>query len=175
MEPEDFTSLSLDLGSTFGYAKGRNGVIEASGEVSLAFKDAHPGNRYLVFTEWLNKNAIGVQEILFEDVFGFKSSVAAKVHGGLLSHLEVFCLQNKIRMCSLRPNQIKKDFTGKGNADKEAMCETAINLGWLNGRRGTRDRNNECDAIAIFWCIWARRLVQPRFAEVALQENLNLV
>lgn len=161
-----FVSLSLDLGSTFGWCKGSNGVIAGSGEVVLSATGSHPGHRWLKFQEWLASHK-DLDEIFYENVTGFRSSTAAMVYGALKSQLEIFCVVHGIRMCSLKPGQIKGDFTGNGNAPKEDMCNTAINLGWKHGRRDTRDNNNECDAIALFWSIWKRRLVEPSFADAA--------
>lgn len=159
----DFVTLALDLGSTFGFALAKNGVIMSSGEVTLSnHKDTHPGHRWLRFREWLY-NYRTVNEILFEDVPGFKSGDAAKNFGALKSQLDVFCLTEGIRMGALTPGQIKGDFTGNGNAKKEVMCEVAMNLGWQNGVRGTRDNNNECDAIALLWVVYSRRGIQPSF------------
>lgn len=158
----DFTILSIDLGSTFGYALGKNGVIVESGEVTLSAAHAHPGHRWLKFGEWLHRFR-DVNEILVEDVPGFKSSDAAKVHGALLGKVQEFSLVHGIRMGALTPGQIKGDFTGNGNAKKEVMCDVAINLGWRNGVRGTRQNNNECDAIALLWCVYKRRCVVPSF------------
>lgn len=169
-----FSTLSLDLGSTFGWCKGTNGVIAESGEVALLAgggKDAHPGHRWMMFQNWLIKNGDDVIEVFFENVTGFRSGQAAVVYGALKSQLEIFCLVHGIRMCSMKPQQVKIDFAGKGNADKAAMCEVAINLGWKNGKRGSQDFHNECDAIALYWCIWKRRLIEPRFAHDALQQS----
>lgn len=160
----DFLIVALDLGSTFGFAKGNNGVILSSGEVALSCKETHPGHRVRKFQEWLYNHARDAKEILFEDVPGFKSGDAAKMHGRLLGQLELFCLVQGIRMSCLTPGQIKGDFTGSGNAKKEVMCEVALNLGWKNGVRGTRENNNECDAIALMWVVYTRRCIQPRFA-----------
>lgn len=171
-----FSTLALDLGSTFGWCRGTSGVIEASGEVALLAgggAKGHPGHRWLMFDNWLVANAEGINEIFFENVTGFRSGQAAVVYGGLRSRLDMFCLINGLRMCSMKPQQVKIDFTGKGNSDKEAMCETAINLGWKNGKRGTQDNHNECDAIALYWSIWRRRLVEPRFAADDLQQTMN--
>lgn len=164
----DFTTLSLDLGSTFGFAVGVNGVIVKSGEVGLSAKDSHPGRRWLKFQEWLYEYHT-VNEILYEEVQNFRSGAASMCYGALRSHLEVFTLVSKgaegrgIRLCSLTPGQIKSDFTGNGNAKKEVMCDVAMNLGWKNGVRGTREFNNECDAIALLWCVYSRRGTQPSF------------
>lgn len=157
-----FTTLSLDLGSTLGWALGKNGVIESSGEVALSAKDSHPGHRWMRFQEWLAKFH-DVDEILYEEVQAFRSSQASMVYGALRAVLQMYALAYKIRLCTLTPGQIKMDFTGNGNAPKELMCDIAMNLGWTKGRRGSRDYNNECDAIALLWVIFSRRGIQPSF------------
>ena len=87
----DFTTLSLDLGSTLGYALAKNGVIIDSGEVTLSCKDTHPGHRWLKFQNWLFQYKY-VDEVLFEDVVApFMSAQAARVYCGLLAVLQIFC------------------------------------------------------------------------------------
>jgi Holliday junction resolvasome RuvABC endonuclease subunit len=86
-----------------------------------------------------------------------------KVYGALLSQLELFSLGHGIRMCSLTPGQIKKDFTGMGNSKKDVICDVAIRLGWKNGVLGTMNLHNEADAIALYWVICSRRGIQPSF------------
>lgn len=170
-----FTTLSIDLGSTCGYCIGRDGVIIESGEVSLYSKESHPGHRWMKFQEWLIKYNY-VNEILFEDVPQFKSASAAKVYGALLGVLQIFSLAHGIRMCSLKPTQIKKDFTGYGNAKKDVMCDVAMRLGWRNGVEGTMNNNNECDAIALYWVVCARRGIEPSFVggQKKLSEQKNV-
>lgn len=159
----DFTILSLDLGSNFGWAIGKNGVITASGEVPLTrSQDSHPGMRWMRFQEFLYKHR-DVNEIIFENVKGSRSHVASMVYGKLKGDVETFVLANGIRLSCLTPGEIKSDFTGNGNAKKEIMCEVAMNLGWKHGMRGTRDFNDECDAIALMWVIYSRRGITPRF------------
>lgn len=160
----DYISLALDMGATFGWALCNNGVIFKSGEVTLSrHADEHPGHRWIRWQEWLY-NHRHVNEILYEDVTGFRGSDAAKVNGAQLSFLHVFCLQHKIRYCSISAQQVKIDFTGRGNANKEQMCEVAHNLGWRHGKRGTDLFNNEADACALAWVIYTRRQIQPSFA-----------
>lgn len=162
----EFVTLSLDLGLTFGWAVGKsdgqNGIIESSGELALAINHAHPGHRWLKWQEWLYQYR-NVNEILYEDVTGFRSGDAAKSYGAMLSHLHVFCLVHGIRTGSLTPMQVKEDFTGLKMAKKEQMCDVAMNLGWKKGTRDTRELNNECDAIALLWVVYTRRLVRPAF------------
>lgn len=161
----DFKTLSIDIGSTFGYCVGHNGVIVESGEVTLSSGAAgktHPGHRWLRFDRWLHDYR-DVNEILFEDVQFVTSPQQMKVYGALLSSLQKFSLMHGIRMCSLTPGQIKKDFTGAGNAKKDQLCDVAIRLGWKNGVVGTMNNNNEADAIALYWVVCSRRGVQPSF------------
>lgn len=172
---DDLTSLSLDLGSTIGWALGKNGVVLDSGEVALREKyNSHPGRRLLRFHEWLYETCITmregepvkrVQEILFEEVtMFFKGNSAAIMYGRMVGQLEVFSLTHGIPLRSLSVGTIKKDFTGNGNAKKEIMCEVAMNLGWKNGTRGTRDNDNECDAVALLWVVYVRRGLKPAFS-----------
>lgn len=165
----DFKTLSIDIGSTFGYCVGKNGVIVESGEVTLsagAVGLTHPGHRWMRFQKWLGQYA-DVNEILFEDVQFVTSPQQMKVYGGLLAILQVFSLAHGIRMSSLTPGQIKKDFTGMGNAKKDVLCDVAIRLGWKNGVAGTMNNHNEADAIALFWTVSVRRGVEPSFLTAA--------
>lgn len=163
----DFIALSIDLGSTIGYAVGKNGIIENSGEVTLSANHTHPGHRYLKFQQWL-ENFRHVNEILFEDVPRFESAAAAKVYGGLLAVLMIFSLAYRIRLRSLKANTVKKDFTGHGNASKEDMCDVAMKLGWRHGAEGQRVNHNECDAIALLWVIYTRGGIEPSFLKVVI-------
>jgi len=161
----DFKTLSIDIGSTFGYCVGNNGVIMDSGEVTLSSGTAgktHPGHRWLRFQKWLGQYT-DVQEILFEDVQFVTSAQQMKVYGALLGILQVFCLAHGIRMASLTPGQIKKDFTGNGAAKKDVLCDVAIRLGWKHGVAGTMNNHNEVDAIALYWVTCVRRGVEPSF------------
>ena len=120
----DHKTLSLDLGSTFGYCVGINGVIVDSGEVTLSagYGKTHPGHRWMRFQKWLSHYS-DVNKILFEDVQFVTSAQQMKVYGALLSQLELFSLGHGITMQSLTPGTIKKEFTGYGNAKKDVMCE----------------------------------------------------
>lgn len=87
------------------------------------------------------------------------------VYGALRSQVQMFALVHGIRLCTMTPGQIKGDFTSNGAAKKEVICEVAMNLGWKNGTRDTREKHNEADAIALYWCIFLRRGIQPRFQQ----------
>jgi len=160
---KDFVTLSLDLGSTFGWALGKNGEVTHCDEVTLGKGEAHPAHRFLKFHEFLH-NFRGVNEILYEDVPRFESTGAAKIYCGMLAVLQMFCCVQGIRMSSMKSNTVKKHFTGNGNASKNMMCETAHKLGWRGGRRGTDSEHNACDAIALLWVVYTKRGISPAFA-----------
>lgn len=154
-----YTVLSLDLGSTIGWAICQDKIIKHSGTHTFFSKDSHPGHRFLHFQNWL-VDFIGVNEIIYEDVPRFESAAAAKVYCGFLAVLQIFCLANGIRITGIKASSVKKDFTGKGNAKKEVMCERCHALGWQNGKPGTLLDHDEADAIATMIVVMARRGVE---------------
>lgn len=160
-----FTTLSLDLGSTTGWALGTDGVIVSSGEVSLGNSEQHPGQRWLKFQEFLFKHK-DVDEFIYEDVmfFGQNGHKALRVYCGLLAKLQEFALVHGKRLRCLSPSTVKAQFAGSGKAKKVDMCTTAVNLGWKNGAAGTELLHNECDAIALLWVVYLKDLHKPRFA-----------
>lgn len=164
----DYTILSLDLASVTGYAVGRNGIVIDSGEVPLKPPgQTHPGHRFMKFQRFIHAlhDRHKFNEVVYEKAVRFESAPAWLVYGGLLAQLHMFTLGFELLSRNLNVQTIKKEFTGSGRAKKEQMCEVAINLGWRNGARGTAINNNECDAIALLWCIYKRRAVEPRFLQ----------
>ena len=155
----DYTVLSLDLGTNCGWCLVKNGVIRFSGVVALPASDSHPGHRFTKFQNWLQEFR-GVNEIFYEDVPRFESAAAARVYCGLLAFVQVFCLVQGIRLTNIKPNSVKMEFTGKGNADKKRMCEVAHKLGWKGGHKDTDIGHDEADAIACAVVIMNRRNVQ---------------
>ncbi len=154
-----YTVLSLDLGSTVGWAICKNAQIKHSGTHNFSAKDSHPGHRFLHFQNWL-VDFIGIDEIIYEDVPRFESAGAAKVYCGFLAVVQMFCLGNGIRITGIKASSVKKSFTGKGNAKKEEMCAQCHSLGWQNGELGTILDHDEADAIATMIVVMARREVQ---------------
>lgn len=162
----DYTVLSLDLGSTVGWAFVKNATILHSGIVPLSRKDAHPGDRFLRFHNWLlQMKANKVNEIFYESVPRFESAAAAHVYCGLLAVLQMFCLMHGLRMTNIKAKSVKKEFAGNGNADKFEMCRVAHRMGWKNGHAETDIDHDECDAIAIAWVILTRRNAEPALYE----------
>lgn len=154
-----YTVLSLDLGSTIGWAICQGAKIGYSGTKCFSAKDSHPGHRFLHFQNWLYDFS-GVNEIIYEDVPRFESAGAAKVYCGFLAVLQIFCLANRVRLTGIKSNSVKKEFTGKGNAKKIEMCARCHLIGWKNGKEGTELDHDEADAIAALMVVMSRREVQ---------------
>jgi len=161
MTDEDYTTLSLDLGSSFGWALAHNGKIVESGIVNLYSKDTHPGTRFTRFHNWLATKGKGVKHIVYEKISRFESADSAKVHCGLLALTQMYCLNAGKRMTALHVNTVKKEFTGNGHAKKEEICRTAHRLGWKGGHLDTDVDHDEADAIAIMWVHLTRNELNP--------------
>jgi Holliday junction resolvasome RuvABC endonuclease subunit len=100
----------------------------------------------MAFREWLTataREAGGIQAVYFEDVKNHAGVIASHVYGGYLAMLEAWCAANNIAIYGVSVGTIKKHWTGKGNAKKEAMVAEAE-------RRGYRVvDDNQADALAI--------------------------
>lgn len=139
--------LAIDIGTTTGWARtSRDGQV-VSGSQSFAPKRMEmAGQRWIKFRHFLTDQVVSAGEIhvvYFEDIKMHKGVIAAHVYGGFKAMLEAWCAANNVRMVGVGFGAIKKSWTGKGNADKEAMIAAAR----VRGFRPTDD--NEADALAI--------------------------
>jgi len=149
------TVLALDLGTTTGWAlRGFDGLI-TSGTVS--FKPSRfdgGGMRYLRFQNWLSEmdRLVGpIATIYFEEVRRHVGTDAAHVFGGLMAVLTAWAELRGVPYQGVPVGTIKKSATGRGNAPKQAMIDSARARGF------TPKDDNEADAIAILlWAIETR-------------------
>lgn len=169
----DFTILSIDIGSTFGYAIGKSGVIIASGEVSLSpgASKVHPGHRWMKFQQFLHETCekYKVDEIVFEKVTFVTSAQQMIVYGALKGQIEIYTLAYKLRLTDMPVATVKKEFAGSGHAKKPDMCNTAIRMGWKKGVVDTENLHNEADAIGLLCVVYKRRGIEPTFLGVERQ------
>ena len=101
--------------------------------------------RYLNFRAELDRlyKQFSIDIVWFEAVRRHLGTDAAHVYGGLMGELESWCENNSVPYAGVPVQTIKKFWTGKGNANKEAMMAEAL-------RRGFEPHDdNECDAIAL--------------------------
>ncbi len=137
--------LAIDIGTRTGWASQDIGGIN-SGFMEFKVKRGEGGGiRFLRFRQWLNALELP-QAVVYEMVMRHVGTDAAHVYGGLLAILLTWCEEHSIPYYGLGVGYIKKQWTGKGNATKEAMIAEA------NRRGFTVTDNNEADALAILHC-----------------------
>lgn len=142
--------LALDLGTTTGYCVGARAGALASGVAN--FKPGRydgGGMRFVRFRRWLDElqETYPIDRIAFEEVRRHAATDAAHVYGGLMATLTAWAEDRKIPYEGVPVGTIKRAFTGKGNANKDAMVAEAV-------RRGFAPlTDDEADAIAIWFCV----------------------
>lgn len=139
--------LAIDIGTTTGWARASRDGRVVSGSNNFAPRRMEAaGQRWLKFRAFLAEQRLQAGEIhavYYEDVKQHAGTLAAHVYGGFLAMLEMWCAANNVPLRPVGVGVVKKHWTGKGNADKAAMCETAR-------AKGFRPKdNNEADALAI--------------------------
>jgi Holliday junction resolvasome RuvABC endonuclease subunit len=140
-------TLALDLGTHTGYACRTDNVgTTISGTWDFSTKrHEDAGMRFVRFREALVRMRLsnGVDKIYFEEVRRHAGTTAAHIYGGFVAMLKAFCVDTGVSYESVPVGDIKKYWTGKGNAKKDAMVAEAR-------RRGYEPvDDNEADAIAI--------------------------
>ncbi len=143
--------LSLDLGTTTGWAmKLGGGVIESGTVLFRPSRYDGGGMRYVRFRSWLANvasDASGLEAIYFEEVRRHLGTDAAHLYGGFLATLTAWCEQNAIPYEGVPVGTIKRYIAGRGNADKATVIEAVRARGFKPAD------DNEADAIAIL--LWA--------------------
>lgn len=138
--------LAVDLGTTTGFAVGSSGhLVSGTWNLKPSRYDGG-GMRFVKFRTRLDeiRGAYGLTHVLYEEVRRHASTDSSHVYGGLMATLTAWCEEHSIPYEGLPVGEIKKAFTGKGNATKELMIAEAQ-------RRGFQPvDDNEADAIAIF-------------------------
>lgn len=139
--------LAIDIGTTTGWALGmRDGALHSGSESFAPRRNDGPGQRWLKFSAWLGERARQAGEIhvvYYEKVRRHAGTTAAHVYGGFEAHLQAWADRNRIRLVGVPVSVIKKSWTGRGNANKDAMMAEAK-------RRGIKVvDDNHCDARAL--------------------------
>ncbi len=138
--------LTLDLGTTTGFAILKNGNITHGFVVFKPQRFEGGGMRYLRFNKWLDEilSLIGtIDAVYFEEVRRHLGVDAAHAYGGFLAHLTAFCEERKIPYSGVPVGTIKKHVTGRGNASKKEIVEAVNKLGYAV------NDDNQADAIAL--------------------------
>lgn len=139
--------LAFDPGTKLGWAvKDGTKPVSRSGTTNFATKRHEGGGmRFLRMEQFiqtlLEENKPDV--VVFEEVRRHVGTAAAHVYGGVTAAIMKQCEIHKTPYQSVPVAQIKKHWTGAGNAKKERMIEVATDLGYAPVD------DNEADAIAI--------------------------
>lgn len=139
--------LALDLGTTTGWALAADDKIK-SGAVQLkATRFQSADRRFFNFKKFLLEKYREVEYsvVYYESVRRHLGVDAAHLYGGFKAILSEFCIENNIPFEGVAVGTIKKHATGKGNASKAQMIESARNRGHYP------EDDNEADAIAIVY------------------------
>ena len=150
------TLLALDLGTTTGFAMGTAGVMVSGTQSFKNDRYSGGGMRFLRFRRWLDEvhAASAISEVVFEEVRAHKGTDAAHVYGGLMGVLTAWCEEIGVPYEGVPVANIKKSFTGKGNANKALMILCCRKLGHQPAD------DNEADAIALLY----HRMSERRFS-----------
>ena len=144
--------LALDLGTTTGWALSE--YVFGKRRITYGKENFTPGRfegggmRFLKFQNWLDsvhKLCGGVQAIYFEEVRRHASTDAAHAYGGYMGKLTEWCELMRVPYQGVPVGTIKKHATGKGNASKLEMIESAEKRGH------SPSDDNEADALAILY------------------------
>ncbi|RJQ29227.1 hypothetical protein C4571_02080 [Candidatus Parcubacteria bacterium] len=140
MPPLYQRTLALDPATKCGWAL-QDGKQIISGVWDLSTHRYEGGGmRYVRLKKYLRD--IGPVDLLtFEEVASHKGTAAAHVYGGIVATITGWCEEQLIPYQGIPVATIKKHATGKGNANKEKMCEA---FKARNGRDPIDD--NEADA-----------------------------
>jgi len=140
--------LAIDLGTQCGWALSTPDYIRSGSESLHPRSKESSAHRWLKFRRLLSETKQSVDEIhvvYYEIVHAHAKGAiqAAHIYGGFLAHLETWCELQHARLEAVGVGTIKRNWTGKGNADKATMIEGAR----IRGLRVKDD--NEADALAI--------------------------
>ena len=144
--------LSLDLGLWLGNALMVNGRAKIYGTHGLQEKKTRKltepdGYRFVKFRTFLDEmyKEHRFTAIAYEDVKNHSAVLAAHAYGGFKAVLLTWALPRGVPLHGYGVGQVKKSWTGNGNASKELMISTARK----NGYTVADDADDTADALAI--------------------------
>lgn len=140
--------LAIDLGSQLGWAiRDNDGTVHSGTESFSPSKHGGHGGKFLAFMAHLTNLRMkhgDFKVVYYEDIKMHKGVLAAHAYGGFLAILQAWCHVNgRIPLHGVGFGAIKKNWTGRGNADKALMVACAKQRGFNPAD------DNEADALAI--------------------------
>jgi Holliday junction resolvasome RuvABC endonuclease subunit len=145
--------LALDLATVCGYANIGGGVITSGSQDFSRYHGSkkrpadHVGEPYAMFHRWLSEklHTDKPEWIAYEEVYRWQGASAAHCFGGYRGVMMSLAAVHGIPCHGYSPPDIKKHWTGKGNADKDAMIAATL----IKCPDVDLTDSNEADALAI--------------------------
>lgn len=144
------TFIGFDLGTKTAWAMNQDGRVTCGLWVLTPRRFDSAGMRFFRFRRHVSElldSAGDVTLVAMEEVRAHSSVDAAHIYGGLLAILMDVLEARGIQYTSLSVGTIKKHATGKGNAPKEAMIDSAQKR-WPEHAEAAED-DNTADALWI--------------------------
>ena len=137
-------TLAIDPATQLGYAYHKPGMkgVEHGSESFHNNKWEGAGVRFMKFKAFL-ETFDDLDLIVYEAVENHTSTYAAHAYGGWIAILQAHCEERNIPYTGYGVTEIKKFWTGKGNAKKTDMIRVAREKGY-----NPKD-DNAADALAI--------------------------
>ena len=150
---EPFPVIAFDLGSNTGWAwRGRGSTMQEfifSGVQKFPLlRGDSMGMRFLRFKGWVEEMLArtNARIVAYEAAIGFhKSLYAGQLAHGFEGILQCIIADRNLECLNVTPSELKRDATGKGNANKEAMIAAAQIL----YPKSKIDNDNQADALLI--------------------------
>jgi crossover junction endodeoxyribonuclease RuvC len=138
--------LCLDLATKTGFAVGGLGNVMSGVWDLKPTRFESPAMRFVNLRMNLNTIAteVAFEHVFFEEVRRHMGTDAAHIYGGLMAVLTEWCEMNGVPYSAFGVGEIKRYWTGKGNATKAQMIQAAKDRGFQP------QDDNEADALAIF-------------------------
>lgn len=146
------TTLALDLGTTTGWAYATPRPFPSTtSKIDSGTWSLKPGKydgagmrgvKFMGYLDTLHRRS-PLSLIVFEAVRRHIGTDAAHCYGGLMMILQTWGELNQVPHAGVSVQAIKKFWTGKGNAKKDAMIAACRERGFAPGD------DNEADAIAL--------------------------
>jgi crossover junction endodeoxyribonuclease RuvC len=138
--------LALDLGTNTGWCVGTTGALVSGVWGLKPSRWEGGGMKFVKFRQCLNEIQASrpIDLVVYEAVRRHAGTDAAHSYGGLLAVLTEWCETQHIPYEGVAVATIKREFTGSGNASKDAMIAEARRRGF------SPIDDNEADALALF-------------------------
>nr|BDD46858.1 hypothetical protein 22 [bacterium] len=155
---KNLTILTIDLGTTTGWAVRSSDGLITSGTISFKPSRWHGGGmKFLRFKNWLKEiyGSLGnLDAVYFEEVRRHIGVDAAHAYGGFMAYLSAWCEEQEIPYQGVPVGSIKKHIAGKGNANKKAVIDAVKRMGHEPAD------DNEADAIALLYWVLDNAMVE---------------